>query len=261
MQVLLFLKPEGLEGLPSLGRACLQPSAVLLKARVSGVQGIWSRCLHLLRCVSALSFLLLAGSAWHGPGWAGRLSRRPGAGRATAGRMAPPALGALPACQRGAPVLQHVFSDVEGEGGCWEGWGGAATRDSPASKRGWRRQGSAGLGAQGGCRPRGGTRPAATQLNQYILAALQGAQLEPSLGSAAFFLLIAELILSSGLIYLLLAAGVALLSPALGRGPMLSCAAGFSSVLFGLKVVLNADSAGWSSVAGFALPSKVGGGV
>lgn len=87
--------------------------------------------------------------------------------------------------------------------------------------------------------------------------ASQGAQLEPVLGTRAFLLLVAELALTSSLAYVGLAAGAALLSPALGLGLMRSCAVGFSGVLFGLKVVLGAESAGWSSVAGFTLPSKV----
>ncbi|KAL6781524.1 hypothetical protein ACKKBG_A11510 [Auxenochlorella protothecoides x Auxenochlorella symbiontica] len=84
----------------------------------------------------------------------------------------------------------------------------------------------------------------------------KGAQLEPVLGTRAFLLLVAELALTSSLAYVALAAGAALLSPALGLGLMGSCAVGFSGVLFGLKVVLSAESAGWSSVAGITLPSK-----
>lgn len=78
------------------------------------------------------------------------------------------------------------------------------------------------------------------------------------LGTRAFLLLVAELALTSSLAYVALAAGAALLSPALGLGLMGSCAVGFSGVLFGLKVVLSAEAAGWSSVAGITLPSKVG---
>ncbi|RMZ54848.1 hypothetical protein APUTEX25_000365 [Auxenochlorella protothecoides] len=84
----------------------------------------------------------------------------------------------------------------------------------------------------------------------------KGAQLEPVLGTRAFLLLVAELALTSSLAYVALAAGAALLSPALGLGLMGSCAVGFSGVLFGLKVVLSAEAAGWSSVAGITLPSK-----
>lgn len=36
-----------------------------------------------------------------------------------------------------------------------------------------------------------------------------------------------------------------------------SCAVGFSAVLFAMKVVLNSNSPGWSSVAGISLPTKV----
>ena len=36
-----------------------------------------------------------------------------------------------------------------------------------------------------------------------------------------------------------------------------TCAVGFSAVLFGMKVVLNSNSPGWSSVAGISLPTKV----
>lgn len=36
-----------------------------------------------------------------------------------------------------------------------------------------------------------------------------------------------------------------------------TCAIGFSAVLFAMKVVLNSNSPGWSSVAGISLPTKV----
>ena len=36
-----------------------------------------------------------------------------------------------------------------------------------------------------------------------------------------------------------------------------TCAVGFSAVLFAMKVVLNSNSPGWSSVAGISLPTKV----
>ena len=36
-----------------------------------------------------------------------------------------------------------------------------------------------------------------------------------------------------------------------------TCAVGFSAVLFAMKVLLNSNSPGWSSVAGISLPTKV----
>lgn len=36
-----------------------------------------------------------------------------------------------------------------------------------------------------------------------------------------------------------------------------TCAVGFSAVLFAMKVVLNSNSPGWTSVAGISLPTKV----
>jgi rhomboid domain-containing protein 1 len=84
----------------------------------------------------------------------------------------------------------------------------------------------------------------------------KGAILEPFMGSLGFAALILELLLSTGLIYV----GIASVAVSQGlwfsKRAFNSCAIGFSGVLFGLKVVLNAHSPGWSSIAGFNLPTK-----
>lgn len=90
-----------------------------------------------------------------------------------------------------------------------------------------------------------------------VASSSQGAQLEPALGSPAFCALIVELILTTGAFYIALAIMLSTLFPTLAPGIMGSCAVGFSGVLFGLKVVLNARSgAGWSNVYGITLPNK-----
>jgi rhomboid domain-containing protein 1 len=93
----------------------------------------------------------------------------------------------------------------------------------------------------------------------YNMASLlwKGAQLEPAYGTGAFLALNAELAAVSGLLYVAAAATLAPRVPyLLGRGIMSQCAVGFSGVLFGLKVILNHNAAGWSSVFGVSLPTK-----
>ena len=82
----------------------------------------------------------------------------------------------------------------------------------------------------------------------------KGSILEPRMGTPKFAALIAELAITSSCMYILLALGAAIFG--IARGPLYSCAVGFSGVLFGLKVLLNAHSSGWSDVAGFQLPTR-----
>ncbi|GAB4816364.1 hypothetical protein N2152v2_003410 [Parachlorella kessleri] len=84
----------------------------------------------------------------------------------------------------------------------------------------------------------------------------KGGQLEPRLGSLPFLRLCAELALVSNTLYVALAAALAAHWPLLGRAVMNQCAVGFSGVLFGLKVVLNHNSPGWSEIYGVRLPTK-----
>ena len=89
---------------------------------------------------------------------------------------------------------------------------------------------------------------------------MQGAQLEPDLGSGRFLALVLELLTLSHLATVGLAAGAARLAPDLAGAQYFSgCAIGFSAVLFALKVVLSYRTPGWSTVCGISLPTKVGG--
>lgn len=89
---------------------------------------------------------------------------------------------------------------------------------------------------------------------------VKGAQLEPSYGSFGFAVLLVELMLTSNVLYLVLAAmlptNILLIRMIAGRNLMNTCAVGFSGVLFGLKVILTHDSPGWGTVAGFSVPVK-----
>ena len=89
------------------------------------------------------------------------------------------------------------------------------------------------------------------------LALLQGGQLEPRMGSLPFLRLCTELALVSNTLYVALALALSSHWPLLGRAVMNQCAVGFSGVLFGLKVVLNHSSPGWSEIYGVRLPTKV----
>lgn len=84
----------------------------------------------------------------------------------------------------------------------------------------------------------------------------KGSQLEPRLGSLGFLRLVAELALTSSALYVTGALLLARHAPLLGRPLMRTCAVGFSGVLFGLKVVLNHNSPGWTEVLGMRLPTK-----
>ncbi len=88
------------------------------------------------------------------------------------------------------------------------------------------------------------------------LLLLQGAQLEPALGSLTFLGLVGELLSHLATIGLAAAAANALPDWA-GTQYYSSCAIGFSAVLFALKVVLSHRTPGWSYVGGIALPTKV----
>ncbi len=92
----------------------------------------------------------------------------------------------------------------------------------------------------------------------YNMASLlwKGSILEPFMGSVAFTALILELLVFSGLIYVGIASFAVAQGLWFGQRAFNSCAVGFSGVLFGLKVVLNAQSPGWTSIAGFSLPTK-----
>ena len=86
---------------------------------------------------------------------------------------------------------------------------------------------------------------------------MQGSQLEPAMGSPAFAALIAELLILAHTITVLLAASLAAAAPNLAGSYSSSCMIGFSAVLFALKVVLSAQSPGWTRVAGISIPAKV----
>ena len=83
----------------------------------------------------------------------------------------------------------------------------------------------------------------------------KGSHLEPQMGPIKFAGLVAELLFTSGLLYVGAASTMASRS-IWTQGVFNTCAVGFSGVLFGLKVILNSQSAGWSSVMGIRLPTK-----
>ncbi|MEW5296979.1 MAG: hypothetical protein WDW36_000220 [Sanguina aurantia] len=85
---------------------------------------------------------------------------------------------------------------------------------------------------------------------------VKGIQLEPRYGSVGFALLVAELL---GLSHCLVAGGAYLLAGSMRDYRFLyhnTRMAGFSAVLFALKVVLTHRSPGWSSVHGISVPTK-----
>lgn len=84
----------------------------------------------------------------------------------------------------------------------------------------------------------------------------KGAQLEPQLGSGKFLLVVFELLVSSHVIMVFLARACVTFAPSFASQYYSTCAVGFSAVLFAMKVVLNSNSPGWSSVAGISLPTK-----
>ncbi|KAI3424345.1 hypothetical protein D9Q98_009898 [Chlorella vulgaris] len=84
----------------------------------------------------------------------------------------------------------------------------------------------------------------------------KGSQLEPQLGTLAFARLVAELAFVGNFLYLAAAALLAQQLPALGFPLMRTCCVGFSGVLFGMKVVLNSRTPGWSQIYGVPLPTK-----
>lgn len=86
----------------------------------------------------------------------------------------------------------------------------------------------------------------------YNMASLivKGSQLEPIYGSLQFLAVCIELTVTSSLLYVL--AGYYL-----NIGAWNSCAVGFSAVLFGLKVIINWNSPGYSDIAGHRVPTKL----
>lgn len=161
----------------------------------------------------------------------------------------------LPARGQPPPLLQHDLAAVEGKPaagcrallflgaarcGCW----------APSPRRSVAGSSSSG---PGGSRttPRCACAPTPAAL---LLPALQGSQLEPRLGSAAYGALVAELALVSNALYMGLAALLARHAPALGWSLMHACAVGFSGVLFGMKVGTRGGGGGSSgSLCGLAL--------
>ena len=77
------------------------------------------------------------------------------------------------------------------------------------------------------------------------------------MGAAPFALLLAELLAASQVLTVLLAWLVTAAAPAFDAVYSRSCAVGFSGVLFGLKVVLNAHTPDTVRVAGYHVPAKV----
>ncbi|KXZ53472.1 hypothetical protein GPECTOR_7g922 [Gonium pectorale] len=84
----------------------------------------------------------------------------------------------------------------------------------------------------------------------------KGVQLERRYGHLLFGALVAELLAAAHLITVALAALLAANIPGYRYLYRDQCAVGFSAVLFGLKVVLNHDSPGFSQVMGVTLPTK-----
>eukprot|EP00198_Chlamydomonas_reinhardtii_P004001 XP_001693337.1 predicted protein [Chlamydomonas reinhardtii] len=84
----------------------------------------------------------------------------------------------------------------------------------------------------------------------------KGAQLESRYGHWGFAALVAELLLLSHGLTALLAAALAAGFPGYRYLYWDTCAVGFSAVLFALKVVLNYNQPGNSSIMGFELPTK-----
>jgi len=93
---------------------------------------------------------------------------------------------------------------------------------------------SAGLVAIGGAHHQAAIHASLLVYIRYPL--LQGVVLEPALGSARFAVLVAELLLVSQLLLVLLARALAAVAPALAGSYYSACAVGFSGVLFALKV-------------------------
>lgn len=81
--------------------------------------------------------------------------------------------------------------------------------------------------------------------------------LEPRLGSAKFAALLAELLLLSHGLVVVVSGVASSYIPDYKYLWFSSCAVGFSAVIFALKVVLSHDSPGYSNVMGFNLPTKV----
>lgn len=124
VQVLLHLRPDGFEGLPSIASACLQPHAMLFNVRLlpGDLCAAWSLA-YVLKGVVGLPMSLTMSTS-------------------SSGRMEPAIMGSLAPCRRGAPVLQHVLlhlegAPVRGDGaallGCMELWARVRMRSPPST--------------------------------------------------------------------------------------------------------------------------------
>lgn len=83
----------------------------------------------------------------------------------------------------------------------------------------------------------------------------KGAQLEPQMGSGGYLVMMTQLLaLSQG--WMVALAYFSKYWPLLQNMYFSQCTVGFSGVLFAMKVVLNHNSPGWSSVGGVPLPTK-----
>lgn len=96
VQVLLHLRPDGFEGLPSIASACLQPHAMLFHVRLlpGALCAAWGLACVLKGVVGLPMSLPMSTSS--------------------SGRMEPAIMGSLAPCRRDAPVLQHVLLHLEG---------------------------------------------------------------------------------------------------------------------------------------------------
>ena len=93
----------------------------------------------------------------------------------------------------------------------------------------------------------------------YNMASLiwKGVKLEGSMSSLAYSSLLVELLVTSHSLVVISSYLLASFGPSEYRSlPQSLCAVGFSAVLFGMKVVLNHSSPGWSSIFGIPLPTR-----
>ncbi|GAX82456.1 hypothetical protein CEUSTIGMA_g9883.t1 [Chlamydomonas eustigma] len=92
----------------------------------------------------------------------------------------------------------------------------------------------------------------------YNMASLlwKGVQLEGQLGSTVFAALVVELLAVSHSLLVAASYCLAAYFPEYRRLPVDLNVVGFSAVLFGLKVVLNHSSDGWSTLMGVSIPIK-----
>ena len=94
----------------------------------------------------------------------------------------------------------------------------------------------------------------------YNMASLlwKGTQLEGSMSAARYLVLIAELLVVSHSLVIAASYFLASFGPSeFVDLPFSHCAVGFSAVLFGMKVVLNHQSQGWSQIFGVPIPTRL----